>query len=56
MAEAVAEGVREIDGTEAILRRVPKTLPEEVLEKMGAVEAQQSVSNLPICILQGVRS
>lgn len=49
MAEAVAEGVREIEGAEAILRRVPETLPEEVLEKMGAVEAQQSMSNVPIC-------
>ena len=49
MAEAVAEGVREIDGAEAILRRVPETLPEEVLEKMGAVEAQQSMSNVPVC-------
>ena len=49
MAEAVAEGAREIDGAEAVLRRVPETLPEEVLEKMGAVEAQQSMSNVPIC-------
>jgi NAD(P)H dehydrogenase (quinone) len=51
MAEAVAEGVREIKGAEAILRRVPETLPEEVLEKMGAVEAQQSMSNVPICTI-----
>jgi NAD(P)H dehydrogenase (quinone) len=49
MAEAIAEGVREIDGAEAILRRVPETLPKEVLEKMGAVDAQQSMSNVPIC-------
>ena len=52
MAEAVAEGVREIEGVEAILRRVPETLPEEVLEKMGAVEAQQSMSNVPICTVE----
>ena len=52
MAEAVAEGVREIDGAEAILRRVPETLPEEVLEKMGAVDAQQSMSNVPICTVE----
>jgi len=52
MAEAVAEGVREIEGAEAILRRVPETLPEEVLEKMGAVEAQQSMSNVPICTVE----
>ena len=52
MAEAVAEGVREIDGTEVVLRRVPETLPEEVLEKMGAVDAQQSMSNVPICTVE----
>ncbi len=56
MAEAVAEGVREIDGAEAILRRVPETLPEEVLEKMGAVEAQQSMSNVPICSVEELAS
>ena len=52
MAKAVAEGVNEIEGAEAILRRVPETLPEEVLEKMGAVEAQQSMSNVPICSVE----
>jgi len=56
MAKAVAEGVREIKGAEAILRRVPETLPVEVLEKMGAVEAQQSMSNVPICTVDELAS
>ena len=56
MAEAVGEGVREIDGAEAILRRVPETLPEEVLEKMGAVEAQQFMSKVPICSVEELAS
>jgi NAD(P)H dehydrogenase (quinone) len=56
MAEAVAEGVREIEGAEAILRRVPETLPEEVLEKMGAVDAQQSMSNVPVCKVEELAS
>ena len=56
MAEAVAEGVKEIDGAEAILRRVPETLPEEVLEKMGAVDAQQSMSKVPICTVEEIAS
>ena len=56
MAEAVAEGVKEVKGAEAILRRVPETLPEEVLEKMGAVEAQQSMSNVPICKVEELAS
>jgi NAD(P)H dehydrogenase (quinone) len=49
MAQAIAEGAGEINGAEVVIRRVPETLPEEVLEKMGAVEAQQSMSNIPIC-------
>jgi NAD(P)H dehydrogenase (quinone) len=56
MAEAVAKGVREIDSAEAILRRVPETLPEEVLEKMGAVEAQQSMTNVPISSVEELAS
>ncbi len=49
MAEAIAEGVRQVDGAEAILRRVPETLPQDVLEKMGAVEAQKAFSHVPVC-------
>jgi NAD(P)H dehydrogenase (quinone) len=56
MAEAVAEGVREIEGVDAILRRVPETLPEEVLEKMGAIDAQQSMSNVPVCTVEELSS
>ncbi len=48
MAEAVAEGVREVAGAEAVLRRVPETLPAEVLAKMGAVEAQKSMAHVPV--------
>ena len=49
MAEAMAEGVKEIEGAEAVLRRVPETLPDDVLEKMGAADAQKSVAHVPIC-------
>ena len=49
MAEAVAEGVKEVTGAEAHIRRVPETLPEEVLEKMGAVEAQKAFSHVAVC-------
>jgi len=31
------------------MRRVPETLPEEVLMKMGALDAQKSFSHVPIC-------
>ncbi len=49
MAQAVAEGVKEVAGAEAVLRRVPETLSEEVLGKMGALEAQKSMAHVPVC-------
>jgi NAD(P)H dehydrogenase (quinone) len=49
MAEAVAEGARSVAGVEAELRRVPETLPPEILEKMGAVEAQAQLKGIPMC-------
>jgi NAD(P)H dehydrogenase (quinone) len=49
MAEAVAEGVKTVAGAEVEIRRVPETLPQEVLEKMGAVEAQKAFSHVPEC-------
>ena len=49
MAEAVAEGAKEVPGTEVEMRRVPETLSTEVLAKMGAVEAQKAFSHIPIC-------
>jgi NAD(P)H dehydrogenase (quinone) len=48
MAAAIAEGVGEVDGAEAVMRRVPETLSDEVLEKMGAVDAQQAMTHVPI--------
>jgi NAD(P)H dehydrogenase (quinone) len=49
MAEAIAEGVNEVKGAEVVLRRVPETLPQEVLQKMGAVEPQKAFSHVPVC-------
>jgi NAD(P)H dehydrogenase (quinone) len=40
MAQAVAEGAKEVAGGQVELRRVPETLPADVLQKMGAVDAQ----------------
>ncbi len=49
MAEAVAEGVKRAASAEVELRRVPETLPSEVLEKMGAVDAQKAFLHVPVC-------
>jgi len=56
MAEAIAEGVQQVDGAEAVLRRVPETLPDEILEKMGAVDAQQAISHVPVCTVDELAS
>jgi NAD(P)H dehydrogenase (quinone) len=52
MAEAIAEGVGQVDGAEAVLRRVPETLPPEVLEKMGAVDTQKAQEHIPVCTVE----
>jgi NAD(P)H dehydrogenase (quinone) len=49
MAQAIAEGAKEVTGAEVAIRRVPETLPEGVLEKMGAIEAQKAFSHIPVC-------
>jgi NAD(P)H dehydrogenase (quinone) len=52
LAQAAAEGVRSVESAEAELRRVPETLSEEILEKMGAVEAQKDQANVPECMVE----
>jgi NAD(P)H dehydrogenase (quinone) len=49
MAQAVAEGAKTVKGAEVEIRRVPETLPQEVLQKMGAVDAQKTFSQIPEC-------
>lgn len=47
MAEAVAEGAKSVKGAEVKLLQVPETLPAEVIEKMGAVEAKKAFADVP---------
>ncbi len=49
LAEAAAEGARSIANVEAVLRRVPETLPANVVEMMGATEAQKRQAKIPLC-------
>lgn len=51
LAEAVAEGARSVADVEAVLRRVPETLPQDILEQMGAIEAQKQQAAVPVCIV-----
>lgn len=49
MAEAIAEGAKTVNGAEVEIRRVPETLPQEVLEKMEALDAQKAFSQIVEC-------
>ncbi|MEZ0329630.1 MAG: NAD(P)H:quinone oxidoreductase [Dissulfuribacterales bacterium] len=51
MIQAAAEGVQRVTGVEAVMRRVPETLPGEVIEKMGAVQPQKEQEVIPVCSL-----
>ena len=48
MAEAMAAGVKEVEGCEAISKRVPETLTPEILGMMGALEVQKSMEHIPV--------
>jgi NAD(P)H dehydrogenase (quinone) len=49
LVEAAAEGARSVADVSVALRRVPETLPQDVLVKMGAVEAQKQQAGVPVC-------
>ena len=47
MAEAVAEGAREVDGAEVTLMQVPELISEEALEKKGAKKTREAFAHIP---------
>ena len=48
MAEAVAEGAREVTGADVSLYQVPETLSAEVIVKMGATEGKKSFEHVKV--------
>jgi len=48
LAEAVAEGAREVSDTEVELYQVAELMTEEALEKSGAGEAREAFADIPI--------
>ncbi len=52
MAESAAEGAREVEGAEVIVRRVAETLPPEVIQLMGAVDSQKAQNHIPVVTLE----
>ncbi|MEJ2702187.1 MAG: NAD(P)H:quinone oxidoreductase [Sedimentisphaerales bacterium] len=48
LAEAVAEGARQVPGTEVSLYQVVELVPEEVLKKSGAKAAREAFADIPV--------
>jgi len=48
MAQAALEAANKVPGVTATLYRVPETLPDEVLAKMGALEASKAQADVPL--------
>ncbi|GAB4248692.1 NAD(P)H:quinone oxidoreductase [Deferrisoma sp.] len=48
LAEAVAEGARQVEGAEVTLYQVPELVPDEVLEASGAKAARQAFAHIPV--------
>lgn len=48
LAEAIAEGARQVPGSDVKLFQVPETLSADILAKMGATEAKKAFAHVPI--------
>jgi NAD(P)H:quinone oxidoreductase type IV len=48
MAEAVAEGVRQVSGAEVTIYQTPELVPEPALERTGAKKAREAFAHIPI--------
>jgi NAD(P)H dehydrogenase (quinone) len=48
LAEAVAEGARQVDGAQVEMFQVPELVPQEVLEATGAAAARAMFAHVPI--------
>jgi NAD(P)H dehydrogenase (quinone) len=56
MAEAVKEGAGSVKGANVRICRVPETLSEEVLKKMGALETQKAQAHVAVCNVEDLVS
>jgi len=54
MAEAVAEGARQVSGAEVGVFQVPETLSPEIIAKMGATEAKKKFAHIPVATMDSL--
>jgi len=52
LAQAVAEGAREIKGMDVQIKHVPETLSPEIIARMGATEAPKAMEHIPVATLK----
>lgn len=52
MMQAAVEGAKSVKGAKVTLKRVPETLPKEVLAQMGAAEAQKAQAEVEVCTVE----
>jgi NAD(P)H dehydrogenase (quinone) len=52
MAQAMAEGVKEVDGAKVEMKKVQETLPADMLEKTGIAAAQKVFAHIPVVALE----
>jgi NAD(P)H dehydrogenase (quinone) len=48
LAQAIADGAREVTGVDVVVKRVRETLPPDVIKAMGATDAQKAFANVPV--------
>ena len=48
LAEAEAQGARDVDGVEVTLFQVPELVPQDILEKSGAKKAREAFAHIPV--------
>jgi NAD(P)H dehydrogenase (quinone) len=51
IVEAMAQGVREVEGAEVKFLQVPELVPDAVLEKSGAKKAREAFARIPVAKL-----
>lgn len=52
MAKSVVAGAESVEGVQVALRRVPETLPQDVIAKMGAVETLSMQQDVQVCTVE----
>ncbi|MDW7731510.1 MAG: NAD(P)H-dependent oxidoreductase, partial [Methanolobus sp.] len=54
MAEAVAEGAREVEGADVSVYQVEETYSPELLEKLGATEYKKMFEHIPVATIDNL--